>query len=72
MTYQVRNNYNNKVVKNFENLEEAVKWCDKQHTKGGHMVTSTENGRLVRHYDTFEKAKSSRKPRVNMNGEIIK
>lgn len=52
--YDVRNNTNNKISKSFSNLEDAINYCNSKTNKFGCRVTSTENGRLVVHYDTFK------------------
>lgn len=56
MEYKVRNNHNGKAVKTFENLEEAINWCDKHMTKYGNRVTHIENGQLVTDYDNAKSA----------------
>lgn len=60
MKYDVRNNHNNKIDKSFDNLEDAIKYCESKKTKFGNRVTSTENGRLVTHYDITKHGDSRR------------
>ncbi len=55
MTYQVTSKKNWCATKSFETLEEAIKWCDKQKTKLGHIVNHFDRklGKVIKDYETF-------------------
>ena len=63
MTYQITSKKNWCTTKSVETLEEAIKWCDKQKTKLGHVVThfgitgTTKDGKTIKgqikDYETF-------------------
>lgn len=58
MDYKIKSGHNDKTMKEFDDLDTAIKWCDKHmaSSKHGHYVVHIENGRLVYDYDTRNKA----------------
>ena len=57
ISYSVTSKKNWCATKVFENLEDAIKWCDKQKTKLGHIVIENkQNGNRFEQnkvYETF-------------------
>ena len=51
--YSVTSKKNWCATKLFDNLEDAIKWCDKQKTKLGHIVQHFDGCGVVRDYETF-------------------
>ena len=67
MKYKVRNNHNSKAVKEFDNLESAISWCDKHITKYGHRVTHVEGCCIVTDYDTAKIAMDRTNAKLEAN-----